>query len=187
MIDEKQALLLIDVQKGLDDWDFYGGKRNNPNAEKNMAKILSRWRLDHRPIFHVRHSSSNPNSPLHCSKPGFQIKDTATPFENEPLFTKNVNSAFIGTNLEHTLRKDGINTLVIVGLTTNHCVSTSVRMAANLGFEVILLSDATACFNGIGIDGTSYSAELMHQITLASLKDEFAQIMTTATLLTLLS
>ena len=185
MVDKNVALLLIDVQKGLDDWDFYGGHRNNPQAEENMAKILSKWRHEGRPVFHVRHSSTNPNSPLHASKLGFQIKDEVAPVETEPLFTKNVNSAFIGTNLDNTLRKRGIEKVVILGLTTNHCVSTSVRMAANLGFEVILISDATACFNGIGIDGTSYDAELMHQTTLASLKDEFAMVMSTKKLLEL--
>lgn len=187
MIDQNTALLVVDVQKGLDDWDFYGGNRNNPQAEGNIVEILSKWRNERRPVFHVRHSSTNPDSPLHASRPGFQFKDGVVPLETEALFTKNVNSAFIGTNLEHTLGKKGINALVIVGLTTNHCVSTSVRMAANLGFRVILISDATACFNGIGMDGTSYSAELMHQVTLASLKDEFAQIMTTAALLDLCS
>lgn len=187
MIDQNTALVVVDVQKGLDDWDFYGGHRNNPDAEKNMGKIVDHWRRENRPIFHVRHSSTNTNSPLHASKPGFQIKDEVAPLATEPLFTKNVNSAFIGTDLEETLRKGAIQKLVVVGLTTNHCVSTSVRMAANLGFEVILISDATACFNGIGINGTSYDAELMHQVTLASLKDEFAEILSSATLLELLS
>lgn len=187
MIDETTALLLIDVQKGLDDWDYYGGERNNVHAEENMAKILIRWRKENRPIFHIRHSSTNPNSPLHASKAGFQIKDGMTPLASEPLFTKNVNSAFIGTDLEKTLRKGAIETLVVVGLTTNHCVSTSVRMAANLGFEVILISDATACFNGVGVEGKTYDAELMHQVTLASLQSEFAQIINTATLFARLS
>ncbi len=174
--------MLIDIQKGLDEHNFYGGNRNNLQAEENAAKILMHWRKEGGPIFHVRHSSLNPRSPLHASKPGFDIKAAVKPLENEPLFTKNVNSAFIGTDLEKVLRDNGINTIVVVGLTTNHCISTSVRMAANLGFETVLVSDACAAFDQIGINGELFDAELVHQTTLASLKDEFAQIVSTARL-----
>ncbi|MEM1257005.1 MAG: cysteine hydrolase family protein [Bacteroidota bacterium] len=183
MIDDKTALLLIDVQKGLDEWDFFGEERNNPHAEENMASILIQWRKENRPVFHVQHSSINLKSPLHASKAGFQIKDEVTPLKNERVITKEVNSAFIGTGLKNILKEKAIEKLVVVGLTTNHCVSTSARMAANLGFEVILISDATACFNGIGMDGTPYSAELMHQVSLASLKGEFAKIISTEELI----
>ncbi|WP_343485931.1 cysteine hydrolase family protein [Allomuricauda sp. d1] len=180
---KKPALLLIDIQKGLDEWDFYGGHRNNPQAEENAARILEAFRENDFFIFHVRHSSKNPESPLHVSKPGFEIKDGVKPLSTEPLYTKNVNSAFIGTDLEADLMKDGIKMLIIVGLTTNHCISTSVRMAANLGFETILISDATAAFDMVGVDGTKFNAELMHQTALASLKDEFATIMDAKTIL----
>ncbi|UJH67753.1 cysteine hydrolase [Muricauda sp. SCSIO 65647] len=175
--------MLIDIQKGLDEHDFYGGNRNNPQAEENAAKILRYWRKRGQPIFHVRHSSQNPRSPLHASKSGFDIKEEVKPLENEPLFTKNVNSAFIGTDLEDVLKDNGINNIVMVGLTTNHCISTSVRMAANLGFETVLVSDACAAFDQMGINGKPFDAELIHQTALASLKDEFAQILSTAKLL----
>lgn len=177
------ALLLIDIQKGLDEHAFYGGKRNNPDAEKNAAKILTHWRKEKQPVFHVRHSSQNPESPLYASKLGFDIKDEVKPQEDEPLFTKNVNSAFIGTDLEQVLRNKSIKSVVLVGLTTNHCVSTSVRMAANLGFETLLVSDACAAFDQKGVNGQTFDAELVHQTALASLKDEFAQIVSTAQLL----
>lgn len=180
------ALLLIDIQKGLDDWAYYGGERNNLDAEANASKILARFRELKLPVFHIQHSSQNESSPLHVSKPGFQLKDNVKPLPSEPHFVKTVNSAFIGTPLESALKKEEIKALTIVGLTTNHCISTSVRMAANLGFEVILISDATACFNGCGADGKAYDAELMHQVSLASLKDEFAQILTTKHFLDLL-
>ena len=99
---------------------------------------------------------------------------------------KDVNSAFIGTDLKEQLDAMAINTLVIVGLTTNHCVSTTVRMAGNYGYETILISDATATFDRVGINGEKYSAEIIHLTTLASLKDEFAEIMSTEELLRLL-
>lgn len=180
------ALLLVDIQKGLDDWEFYGGNRNNPYAEENAATILERFRELKWPIYHVRHSSTNPDSPLHATKPGFQIKDEVKPIAEEPIITKNVNSAFIGTDLESTLKNDAIDTLIIVGLTTNHCISTTTRMAANLGLNTYLILDATATFDRKGLNGELFEAELIHQTCLANLNEEFAEILDTSTLLRLL-
>lgn len=99
------------------------------------------------------------------------------PTAREPLYRKRVNSAFIGTSLERDLRARRIDTLVVAGLTTDHCISTSVRMAGNLGFTVLVVDDATATFDRAGVgDGSTYTypAELMHRTALASLQDEFA-------------
>lgn len=172
------ALLVIDVQKGLDDpcW----GQRNNPQAESNIALLLSRWRERALPVVHVRHCSVNPGSPLRPELPGNEVKDEARPLPGETQFTKTVNSAFIGTGLEEHLRAQGISSLVVVGLTTDHCVSTSVRMAANLGFDVTLVEDATAAFERRGGDGVLYSAEDMHNVNVASLEGEFCTVRSTA-------
>jgi nicotinamidase-related amidase len=179
------ALLLIDIQKGLDDHAYYGGNRNNPDAEANMLNILNKWRALELPVYHVHHSSQNPDSPLHASKQGFAVKEGLEPIDGEPHYTKNVNSAFIGTDLEKDLNKAGIKKVVILGLTTNHCISTSVRMANNLGFETILVSDATATFDRKGINGQIISSETIHQAELASLNEEFASVLSTADLLAL--
>lgn len=103
--------------------------------------------------------------------------------DKEPIFEKTVNSAFIGTELEARLKQENISEVVIVGLTIEHCISTSVRMAANLGFQVTLISDATAAFDKMGIDGKRYSAEIIFNTELANLKDEFATIINTEQLL----
>ncbi len=174
------ALLLIDIQQGLDDHEFYGGNRNNPNAEQNMATILQHWRELSLPVYHIHHSSTNPESPLHASKLGFAVKKGLEPAGNEPQYTKNVNSAFIGTSLEDDLKKAGIETVVIVGLTTNHCISTSTRMASNLGFETYLISDATATFDRLALDGSTIPSETIHQAELASLNGEFAKVLSTS-------
>ena len=183
----KTALLLVDIQKGLDNWEFYGGHRNNPKAENNAAKILKAVRKLNWPIFHIRHSSTNPKSPLHASKPGFQINDEVLPLKHEPVITKNVNSAFIGTDLEERLKAIEIGNLIIVGLTTNHCVSTTTRMAANLGFTTYLISDATAAFRTKGVNGVQFDEETMHQTALASLNGEFAQVLETKELLEIMT
>ncbi len=181
MLTQKTALLIIDVQQGFDDpmW----GERNNPDAEANIALLLKIWRETKRPVIHVQHCSVNPIYPLHPDNPGNAFKPEAMPIDDEPIFQKTVNSAFIGTNLEAYLREQGINDLVIVGLTTNHCVSTSVRMAGNLGFNVLLVSDATATFAKTGPDGRECSAEEIHAVNLASLHEEFCQVVTTLSMM----
>ncbi len=173
----KVALLSIDVQKGLDDpiW----GERNNPGAEAKIALLFSAWRKKGLPIIHIQHCSIEPDSPLRTELPGNAFKDEAKPLPGEKVFTKTVNSAFIGTELEQYLRENNIESLVIAGLTTDHCVSTSTRMAGNLGFNVTLVSDATATFERRGEDGSHYSAEQIHNIHLASLNGEFCSVLST--------
>lgn len=105
--------------------------------------------------------------------------DGFEPLSREAVFEKTVNSAFIGTQLEDYLRSSKISQLVIAGLTLPHCVSTTTRMAANLGFEVILLSDATASFALPDLSGQLIEPELLHQIHVATLQDEFAEIQST--------
>ena len=181
--DQNPALLLIDVQRGMSEEAYYGGNRNNRNAEANMQRILEQWRTLGWPVFHVQHSSPNPESPLHPSCPGFEIKDEVKPQAGEPVIVKNVNSAFIGTNLKDQLGEAGIDTLVIVGLTTNHCVSTTTRMAGNYGYKTMLISDATAAFDSVGIHGEKYDAETIHLTSLASLNGEFSEVIDTKNLL----
>ncbi len=123
-----------------------------------------------------------PDSPLRPELTGCQFKPEAAPIEGEPVFKKTVNSAFIGTKLESYLRDTGIEQIVIVGLTTDHCVSTTTRMAGNFGFKVFLVSDATATFDRIGPDGKEYVAEDIHAIHIASLNDEFCSVITTDSL-----
>ncbi|MEO1259985.1 MAG: cysteine hydrolase family protein [Bacteroidota bacterium] len=178
-INDSPALLLIDIQKGLDELDYYGGDRNNLKAEENAGRILQYWRNKGRPVFHVKHNSTSPESPLRKGKPGNEIKEIVRPINDEPVIEKNVNSAFIGTNLKERLEQNGIKKLVIAGLTTEHCISTSVRMAVNLGFETFLISDATAAFDKSTPEGGKYPAQLVHEIALANLSDEFATVLNT--------
>ena len=176
---DRPALLLIDIQKGFDDIGYWGGQRNNPDAEEKAAELLTLWRANSLPVFHIQHCSAISTSLLNETNAGNEFKDIVTPVTGEPIIRKNVNSAFIGTDLKARLDAANITKLVIVGLTTDHCVSTTTRMAGNFGYDTFLVSDATATFNKKGVDGQHYSAELIHETALASLNDEFATVVTT--------
>ncbi len=130
------------------------------------------------PLFHIKHCSSNPASLLHETNAGNEFKELVKPVNNETVIKKDVNSAFIGTSLKEQLDNAKITTLVIVGLTTDHCISTTARMAGNFGFKTYVISDATATFNKKGLAGQHYSAELIHETALASLNGEFATVVT---------
>jgi nicotinamidase-related amidase len=180
---EPPALILVDIQKGLDQWEFYGGERNNPGAEANAGLILEYWRRNGWPLFHIQHCSVTPGSPLTEGLPGNALKDEVKPLPGEPLFKKSVNSAFIGTRLKESLDAARVSTVVIVGLTIEHCVSTTVRMAANYGYATVLVADATAAFRSKGLDGEAIPAQVVYDVSLATLNREFAEVLLTEEIL----
>jgi nicotinamidase-related amidase len=179
LINTRPALILIDIQKGFDELEYWGGERNNPDAEFNAATLLDYWRQNELPVFHVQHCSVNPKSPLAHGKPGNAHKDLVKPLNGETVIRKSVNSAFIGTDLKEQLDGAQIDTVVIVGLVTEHCVSTTARMAGNYGYSTFVVADATASFAKNGIKGERYDAETIHLTALAQINVEFATILNT--------
>jgi nicotinamidase-related amidase len=176
------VLLVIDVQKGMDRYAVEYN-RNNPALEDNIARLQQAWRNTQRPIIHVQHLSREADSPLRPGQTGVEIKDEVRPLAGEPVFQKSVSSAFIGTSLEAELRRRGLSTLVVVGMQTNMCVSSTARMAGNLGFTTYVVSDATATFDNTGPNGKRYPAELLHEVALADLNGEFSTVVDTRTVL----
>lgn len=170
------ALILIDIQRGFDDPRWRA--RNNPGAEVAAAVLLTRWRAAGAPLVHIRHVSSTPGSPLGPG-PGSDFKPEVRPLPGETVIAKSVNSAFIGTGLDSHLRGLGVTEVVICGLTTPHCVSTTARMAANLGFAVTLAHDACAAFAANADTSWSgappMSAEAIHASAVSHLHGEFAR------------
>lgn len=183
------ALLLIDVQQGvnvLSHWGGPTGRRNNPNADDKMRALLKGWRDRGLTVIYTRHDSREPDSPLKLSLPTGNMIDGFDAQDGEIVIEKNVNSAFIGTDLELRLRQAGCHRLVIAGYFTNFCVETSTRQAGNLGYDTYLADDACATCNHIGPDGADHDPELLHQISVANLHGEFCTALETETILTLL-
>lgn len=175
----RPALLLIDIQQGFDNLAYWGGERNNPAAELNARKLLDYWRANGLPLFHIQHCSTNPNSMLSETNPGNAHKEIVKPLPGETVIKKSVNSAFIGTDLKERLDAGGIDAVVIVGLVTEHCVSTTARMAGNFGYKTFVVADATAAFAKTGINGERYDAETIHLTALAQINNEFATVLNT--------
>ncbi|MEH7255316.1 cysteine hydrolase family protein [Neobacillus niacini] len=172
------VLLVLDVQKGFNDPSW--GRRNNPNAEKNILKLLTEWRTRGWEVIYSQHLSLLPKSPLHYqNKLGIEFMEIIKPLPQEMIFQKNVNSAFIGTKLETYLRDQQITSVIITGLTTQHCVSTTTRMSGNLGFKTFLVEDATAAFEITDHNGTIFPPEEVHKHEIANLHKEFATIVKT--------
>ena len=170
------ALLLIDVQVGVDVLSHWGGptgRRNNPDAENKMLQLLAAWRKADLQVGFTRHDSREAASPLKLSLPTGAQKSGFEPFAGEIVVEKDVNSGFIGTSLEVQLRRKGISRLVIVGFFTNFCVETTTRMAGNLGFDTYLVDDCCSTSNRVGPDGIDRDPELVHAMTVANLHGEF--------------
>lgn len=177
------VLILIDWQAAFDHPTHWGSARNNPAAEANALSLLAAWRGAGRQVVHVVHDSADPASILRLDMPGGAPKAGFEPRAGEAVRSKRVNAAFIGTDLDAMLRRAGAAHLTICGLTTDHCVSTTARMAGNLGYRSPLAGDAWAAFARTGPDGVTHDAATIHATALASLHGEFATVRATEDIL----
>lgn len=171
------ALLLIDVQRAFEDPSW--GQRNNPACEQNIVRLLGHWRARGWPIVFVRHDSIEPGSPLSSGTVGNQFKDI---IDGDPdlLVVKHVNSAFYGEpDLHGWLQAAGISSVVVAGITTNHCCETTARMAGNLGYRTFFALDATHTFDRHHPDGRLLTADQLADATAANLHGEFASVQAT--------
>ena len=180
--DARTALLLIDVQHGVNELSHWGGpsgRRNNPRAEERMRALLGAFRERDLPVAFTRHDSREDASPLKLSLAGGAQLDGLETADGDIVVVKDVNSAFVGTSMEVRLRRAGVDRLLVAGFFTNFCVETSVRMAGNLGFDVYLAHDACATTNRVGPDGIDRDAELVHDVSVANLHGEFCTAIST--------
>lgn len=176
-LDARTALIPIDVQRGFDDppWP----RRNNPAMEANGLRLLAAWRERGLPLIHVRHDSVQPGSSLAPGHPGNGFRAGFAPQAGEALVTKSVNTAFIGTDLDLRLRRLGIERIVLFGISTDMCVSTTARVGANLGYRVTVVGDACCCFDLADGAGGTIAADDIQRAHLATLRAEFAEVIDT--------
>ena len=174
---DRAVLLPIDMQQAFDapPWP----RRWNQSVDENGRALLQAWRSAGRPIIHVRHDSVQPGSTLAPATPGNAFRPGFEPLGGEPLVTKSVNSAFIGTDLDLRLKRLGAKHVVTFGISTDMCVSTTVRTGANMGWDMILVPDACDLPDG---QGGTIAAEEVQRAHVATLAFEFARIMSTAEL-----
>jgi nicotinamidase-related amidase len=182
---KRSALLLLGTQKGF--LNPAWGPRNNADAETKMEKLLEIWRARGSRVIFCRHLSPKRDSPLFEGTVGCSFIPGLSPKEGEKVFQKSHNSAFADSDLNAYLEKNRIQNLIIAGFTTNHCVDATVRSAFDRGFNVFVISDATAAFDRVGPDGKNYSGEVLHAATLTSLHQEYATIVESEIFLTYLS
>jgi nicotinamidase-related amidase len=175
------ALIIVDMQRGMQATDPQ--LRNNLDAEKNIALLLSTWRNSSRPIVHVRHISREPKSPFWPGQVGVEFQTALRPFPSEHIVEKNVPDAFINTGLERWLHARTVKSVAIVGVSTNISIESTARTSGDLGFKTYVVSDATFAFSKTDYAGVSRSAAEVHAMSLANLNGEFATIISTTELL----
>lgn len=178
-MDVSRTLLLpIDMQQAFDapPWP----RRWNRAIDEKGRTLLGHWRRHGAPLLHVRHDSVEPGSTLGPGLAGNAFRPGFGPEGDEPMISKCVNSSFIGTDLDLRLRRQGIDTIAVFGISTDMCVSTTVRHGANLGYKMVLIEDACDCFNLKGPDGAIIPAEAIHAAHVASLAYDFCAVTTVA-------
>ncbi|MBN9054631.1 MAG: isochorismatase [Shinella sp. 65-6] len=180
-IPENAVLIPIDMQQAFDATPW--PRRWNDRLDENGLALVTAWRAAGRPIIHVRHDSVERGSSLRPEAPGNALRPGFEPQAGEPLVTKSVNAAFIGTDLDLRLRRLGTDTVVLFGISTDMCVSTSVRVGSNLGYRVILVEDACDCFDLPDGKGGTVPAEEIHHAHVATLRHEFAAVWRTGEVL----
>ena len=181
-MDAATALIVVDVQQAVEDAGYWG-RRNNPDCEANVARLIAEWRAHGRPVVFVRHDSDEEVSPLRPEQPGNAFRPEVSG-EPDLLVSKRVNSSFHGEpDLDAWLRGRGISSFALCGITTNHCVETTARVGGNLGYDVLLAIDACHTFDRQGPDGTWMTADELTRATATSLHGEFATVVETAELI----
>ena len=171
------CLIIIDMQKGMANTP--ADSRNNPQAEDHIAQLLQAWRAANAPVVHVRHISRSPDSPFAPGQSGVEFQQALLPLRHEHVVEKNVPDAFINTALERWLRVRNLNRIVLAGVSTNISVECSARTAGNLGFDTVVVADATFAFAMMDYAGRMRSADEVQAMSLANLNGEYATIMDT--------
>lgn len=165
------ALLVIDIQDSFRISPARWASRNNPKFEENVTELIAAYRDAGRPIIFVLHNDGDPG--FRPGDPEVRLMSFLDKRDSDPLMVKNTRNAFTSTDLEARLDALGIERVTVCGISTEQCCETTTRVAADLGYEVDFVTEATATFP---IDGLSTDAIV--ERTEAVLRGRFARIAT---------
>ena len=179
----KTALLVIDVQMALAHADAAGTERSCPQAEENIAALLKKFRGAGDMVVHVHHQGTDPDDPFHPDAPGSAVQPVAAPARGEPVVLKTGSSGFVGTPLQAILQDASVDRVILCGATANHCVESTTRSAADLGYRPIYVADAVWTYGITGPDGISHRADQIHSVSMATLEGEIATVKRTRDIL----
>jgi nicotinamidase-related amidase len=170
---KKTALLLIDIQDSFKNGRW--ARRGNLAFEDNVSRLLAVWRAAGLPRFFIIHTDPDPG--FRAGDPEFRLMDFMARREDEPLLQKNTRNSFTSTDLQARLTAAGIEKLVVTGIQMEQCAETTTRLAADLGYEVDFVLDATQTFPILNkATGEEISTEALIERTAYVLRDRFARI-----------
>ena len=167
----KNALLVIDIQDSFKISPARWASRNNPRFEENVTELIARFRDAGRPVIFVLHNDSDPG--FRPGDPEVRLMSFLDRRESDPLIVKNTRNAFTSTDLQARLDALGVRRVAVCGISTEQCCETTTRVAADLGFEVDFVTEATATFPIGGL-----STDAIVERTEAVLRGRFARIAT---------
>jgi nicotinamidase-related amidase len=169
------ALVLIDLQNDY----FPGGAMELVGSEEAVAQartLLETFRARGLPLFHIQHLSKRPGATFFLpNTKGVEIHPAVSPNAGESIVTKHFPSSFRATTLFENLRAAGATKLVFAGMMTHMCVDTTVRAAADLGFECQLAQDGCAT-RALQFSGSQVEAPQVQMAYLAALNGAFAKV-----------
>jgi len=175
----KTGLLLVDIQNDY----FPGGKKELAQIDQaaaNAAKLLSHFRSNRLPTFHIQHTWEDESAPFFVAgSTGAKIHRSIAPGPNETVIVKHFPNSFRETRLLEELQKAGIERLAICGAMSHMCIDATTRAAADLGFECVVAHDACATTD-VEFNGKKVSAAEVHAAFMSALGFAYAKVVPTA-------
>lgn len=174
---EDSALLVIDVQESFRADAGRWSRRGNPEFEANVDRLIRAYRAAGFPVIFFLHTDPDPY--FGQDDPEFRLMDFLSPLPSEPVLVKNTRNCFTSTNLAELLAARGVRRLAIAGIQTEQCCETTARLAADLGYDVDFVLEATQTFpirhSDPGVDEELSTADIFHRTGFA-LRKRFARI-----------
>jgi len=174
---EQSALLVIDAQDSFKVGPRWA-RRNNPAFEKNVSALVEAYRAAHLPIIFFLHTDSDGG--FARDSPSFRLMDFLTPRKDEPVMIKNTRNCFTSTTLQPYLIEKGVRRVSITGIQMEQCCETTARIAADLGYAVDFVTEATMTFPIPNWDkpGEELGVDPIRERTEYALRRRFARITT---------